>query len=268
MVTTLSQPERLSAQRALAQWRVWQTSVPLAGAPELVARLSGGRSNTTLLVARGDSHFALRIDGVEHRRLGLSRDAEYRAWKNAAQQALAPLPVYFNPDLGVLVSQWQAADVGVPDRAVELAAVAALLRDIHSLPAIHFRLRPRDRARRYQALCGDSNRVCKDFDAACERLAAFSSQHCLCHNDLLAANRLWHGEKLFALDWEYAAMGDPLFDLAAVCEGDALTDEDCNALLQCYYGDADPPASLAQRLADNRLVYRHLSHLWERATGL
>ena len=35
-----------------------------------------------------------------------------------------------------------------------------------------------------------------------------------CHNDLLNANFIDDGERLRIVDWEYAGMGDPFFDLA------------------------------------------------------
>ena len=34
-----------------------------------------------------------------------------------------------------------------------------------------------------------------------------------CHNDLLAANFIQDGDRLWIVDWEYAGMGDPFFDL-------------------------------------------------------
>ena len=38
--------------------------------------------------------------------------------------------------------------------------------------------------------------------------------HVPCHNDLLNANFLEDGERLWIVDWEYAGMGDRFFDLA------------------------------------------------------
>ena len=48
-----------------------------------------------------------------------------------------------------------------------------------------------------------------------------------CHNDLLAANFLHDGERLWIVDWEYAGMGDRFFDLGnlAVNNGSTADDE-------------------------------------------
>ena len=50
-----------------------------------------------------------------------------------------------------------------------------------------------------------------------------------CHNDLLAPNRLRSGGKLWALDWEYCAMGSPWFDLAVISCGENYSHEDNEA---------------------------------------
>jgi len=47
---------------------------------------------------------------------------------------------------------------------------------------------------------------------------AGDAQVCLCHNDLYHLNVVDSADRaLCLLDWEYAGLGDPYFDLAAVC---------------------------------------------------
>src|SRR5262249_9149588 len=47
------------------------------------------------------------------------------------------------------------------------------------------------------------------------------------HNDLLAANFIDDGRRLWLIDWDYAGFNSPLFDLANLCSNNeiALTDE-------------------------------------------
>jgi hypothetical protein len=59
-------------------------------------------------------------------------------------------------------------------------------------------------------------------------------------------------------------MGDPLFDLAVIIEGDGLTDDEAEALLEAWQ-DAAPDEESRERLAHQRTVYRELAALWERA---
>jgi thiamine kinase-like enzyme len=62
---------------------------------------------------------------------------------------------------------------------------------------------------------------------------------CLCHNDLLNANFLDDG-RLRILDWEYAGMGDPFFDLANFAVNHEFSEEQEALLLQAYFGEATP----------------------------
>jgi thiamine kinase-like enzyme len=60
-----------------------------------------------------------------------------------------------------------------------------------------------------------------------------------CHNDLLSANFIDDGERLWIVDWEYAGMGDPYFDLANFAANHEL-DADGEAALKAAL--AEPPA--------------------------
>jgi thiamine kinase-like enzyme len=136
------------------------------------------------------------------------------------------------------------------------------LRGIHSLPAIHHRLEPLTRGRLYVGLSGGGG-LPDALVRACDRLRETPAGRCLCHNDLLRTNRLSSGSQLLALDWEYAAMGDPLFDLAAVIEGDGLDEGDASALHSAWLQRSPTPQE-QRRVADQREVYRILAELWER----
>ena len=97
--------------------------------------------------------------------------------------------------------------------------VAALLRDIHQLPARHSRLDLAERILRYekqlehrgntrsQALAQCRDQVWRYLDSL---ITCATAHWRLCHNDLLQANRMYSGGRLWAIDWEYCAMGRPL----------------------------------------------------------
>lgn len=259
MVETLPQPVRLRLEQALAQWRQWRNGP--ASLPKPVALLVGGRSNTSVLVESESDRWVLRLDGKNPAMIGISRSAEWSALERASRYSLCPEPVYSNPELGALVSAYCPTDSTATSIDSDIADIARLLRNIHSLPAIKFRLDPLDRARRYLNLCGGD--LSPAFVNACERLLIRPAAATLCHNDLLRANRLRSDGKLLALDWEYVAMGDPLFDLAVVIEGDEFNDLHASTLLAAWL-DSIPGEEELRRLEDNRLVYRELTALWER----
>ena len=59
------------------------------------------------------------------------------------------------------------------------------------------------------------------------------------HNDLLAANFLEDGGRLWLIDWEYAGWGSPLFDLGGLASNNALAEDQERWMLETYFGRSD-----------------------------
>ncbi|MFV8818223.1 choline kinase family protein [Haliea sp. E17] len=249
--------------KALGQWQHWQTSSPPGAAPEVEQALDGGLSNFNFLVHSAGQRFVVRIDGVHPGRHGLSRSAEWQILRSAWRAGIAPEPCYFNPELGVLVCRYLPADTL---QAHSLADLAILLRCIHALPARHYRLDLAERVARYhgQLRHGDLPALPAGHLHAIEHCLAQSSGHArrvLCHNDLIAANLLRSGGRLYALDWEYSAMGDPWFDLAGAALGQDLAAGEDTDFLGHYLGASPDPAQRAA-LQGRRVLCRYIELLW------
>ncbi|HLJ68058.1 MAG TPA: phosphotransferase, partial [Chloroflexota bacterium] len=58
-----------------------------------------------------------------------------------------------------------------------------------------------------------------------------------CHNDLLPANLIDDGRQIWIIDWEYAGLGDPFFDLGNLAANLELSEEQERALLETYSGE-------------------------------
>ena len=93
-------------------------------------------------------------------------------------------------------------------------------------------------------------------DRIAQRRGSFEA--CPCHNDLLAANFIHGGERLWLVDWEYAGMGDPAFDLANFAVNNGLDEAGDDELLGAY-GGGDP---------DVHVLMRYVSDLREAMWGL
>ena len=61
----------------------------------------------------------------------------------------------------------------------------------------------------------------------------------MCHNDLLPANLIDDGQRLWLVDWEYAGAGHPLFDLANASANASFSDAQDRCLLEAYRGHVD-----------------------------
>ncbi|MBS7655094.1 phosphotransferase [Candidatus Bathyarchaeota archaeon] len=78
-----------------------------------------------------------------------------------------------------------------------------------------------------------------------------------CHNDLLPENFIFVNDKVYIIDWEYAGMNDPCFDIADfIAELDNLTSDEEEHIKQLYFGDGK---AREKRRVD---LYKLPSRLW------
>jgi thiamine kinase-like enzyme len=59
------------------------------------------------------------------------------------------------------------------------------------------------------------------------------------HNDLLPANFMHDGNRMWLVDWDYAGWGSPLFDLGGLAANNGLSEAQEKRMLQRYYGALD-----------------------------
>jgi thiamine kinase-like enzyme len=212
--------------------------------------LPGGLSNTSYVVDADDQRFVVRIGCDNADVLGIDRSSEVQAARFANEAGFAPETLVFTQPEGHSVTRY-LPDVR-PLTIQEFVApetvlrVAARMRDVHALPRIGgvfdpfavFRLwLPILHARgtvlphRLDALLADVAR------AERQRLHPKDSDLVVCHNDPYHLNFLDDGS-LWLIDWEYAGMGDPMYDLAGV--GHILDSAGRDLLLHGYFGDVTP----------------------------
>lgn len=82
-----------------------------------------------------------------------------------------------------------------------------------------------------------------------------------CHNDPLCANWVKGMDGLHLVDWEYAGMNDPLWDLADVSIESNYSDREDDAFLTAYLGRC-PDAAEKRRFLANKLYLDYLWTLW------
>lgn len=87
------------------------------------------------------------------------------------------------------------------------------------------------------------------------------------HNDLLPANFLDDGDRLWLIDYEYAGFGTAMFDLAGAASNAGMDDGQAQALLAAYFGHAPGPALI--RSFDAMQVASLLREtMWAMVSGL
>jgi thiamine kinase-like enzyme len=95
----------------------------------------------------------------------------------------------------------------------------------------------------------------READAARRALAENPAPLAPCHNDPLAENFIDSPSRMYLVDWEYAGMNDPMWDLGDLSVEAGFGPEQDAALLRAYFEGAPPPAErgrmvLAKGLCD------------------
>ena len=199
----------------------------LAGRELTLTALSGGITNRNYLVTVDGrrERYVIRLAGNDTHLLGISREVEHAATVAAAGVGVGPEVVEFIRPEGYLVTRFiegrrvSDAEAREPET---LARVANSLRRIHHGPPIPGLFIPLRIVEAYRALAGARGvRIPVEYELASAigrriELACLADPVELrpCHNDLLSANFIDDGSRIRIVDWEYAGMGDPSFDLA------------------------------------------------------
>ncbi|QSP95100.1 phosphotransferase family protein [Marinobacter salinisoli] len=247
-----------------ADWPTWSTREP-----QVIRSLPGGLTNRSYLLAAGGERLVLRLNAHDSATLDINRSAEAQALTCASHAGLCAPLVHCDPQHRYLVTEFIDGDACQPDQPEHLELLARLTADIHALPEIRGRLDYRHKAETYWRAVDSSAEFYSELvgvrDRVDDHLAA-AARLCdslrLCHNDLVAGNLLLNQRKaLCAIDWEYAAMGDPFFDIALIVEEHRLDERQQNRFLERYL--ARPVTGLdRERVCHGRVVYRYLSLLW------
>ena len=219
-----------------------------------VEPLGGGITNRNFKVSVGDETFVLRIGGKDTELLGIDRRAEHAASRIAAELGLAPEVVEFVEPEGYLVTRYVEGEVG----EVDVEQVGRALRRLHGGPAFPARFDSFRVVEVYRAIALERGvavpaayeRAREVADAIERRRAGVALRPC--HNDLLNANFIDDGRRSWIVDWEYAGMGDPFFDLGNFAVNNELDEEAEHALLAAYGGDDHDALVLMRFMSDFR----------------
>ncbi|MEH6912014.1 MAG: choline/ethanolamine kinase family protein [Oceanicoccus sp.] len=238
----------------------------------LIRALSGGLTNRSYLLQSQGARYVLRINAANSLQLDLDRRAEIEILQVAGKKGIATEFVYADPAGSFLVTRFVDGDLWQREWSYSsdnIFRIAALLKSIHRLEGVSRVMNIRNKSERYWQVVDTDKKLTEKLRAVKQKVEAYiglaeskNRNSCLCHNDLLAENIMVAADdKLVAIDWEYAAMGDPYFDLAVVVEGHRLNSFLEKKLLSDYLGN-EPSTAEISRLQCCRIEYVYLEILW------
>ena len=235
-------------------------SLPLWRGAVDISPLEGGITNRNFLVLDGVHKAVVRVghDIPVHQ---IMRFNELAASTAAHAAGVSPAVIYHQDDMLVIdyIEGRTLAAADFADDAILDQAIALVARAHRNIPA-HLR---------GPALMFWVFHVIRDYAASLQtahsihlpKVAELLRQAALLeaavgpvdlvfgHNDLLPANFLHDGNRLWLIDWDYAGFNSPLFDLGGLAANNALTQVQETHMLERYFGHTMTPAAQRSYLA-------------------
>ncbi len=229
--------ERSSARvAALAIWLGRVEPLPLAG----------GITNQNFTVVDGGRRYVVRVgdDILVH---GVVRASELGASRAAYMAGLSPRVVHAEP--GILVLDFIEGRTFTPEdvrNPANLERLVDMVRRCHRDIPQHLRGPAamfwvfhvvRDYAHTLSEGNSRHTALLPDLLARAARLEAAVGpiEVVFGHNDLLAANFIDDGHRLWLVDWEYAGFNSPLFDLGGLASNSELSPAQQEQVLSFYF---------------------------------
>jgi len=219
----------------------------LAGPDRVIEAIPGGLTNANYKVSTGGRSYFARLSDPSSALLAIDRAAEHQNSVAAATTGVAPAVLDFAPDVGVLVIEWingrtlQPADLR-QDRTIR--AVADACRRLHAGPRFAADFDMFQIQQQYLRTACDAGFRLPDryveFMPQLELIRTVLRRDPLatvpCHNDLLAANFISEGDRLWLIDYEYSGNNDPCFELGNIWSESNLGTDQLEMLVSSYFG--------------------------------
>src|SRR6516164_9150106 len=218
----------------------------LARTPRSVTVLPGGLTNRNFKATTPDGAFVARV-WSRGDMLAIDRDYEHYNSVAAAQAGVGAPVVAYQPEDSLLVlgyidgRTFGNADVTDP---ANIGRIARACRLLHAGPrflgdfdmfAIQQRYRAVAREHGFAIPAGYDDLMGHVEDARAA-LAVRAEPTVPCNNDLLAANFIDDGERIWLIDYEYSGNNDPCFELGNIWGECRLSVDALAELVTAYYG--------------------------------
>ncbi len=221
---------------------------------KIVMRLEGGMSNYTFVVECEGKKYTYRVPGKFAEKF-VNREEEWANIQEVNRLGLNNVTEYVEIRSGEKLAEYVEGTIMSATDVVSYNAMsAAALKKIHGSDMKFQDYNAFGRLDDYQRYCLETGFVLPqeylDLRKRLEELRVAHGQvpKVPCHCDYQPTNLVISGDKLYVLDWEFAGMNDPFYDIA--CYGNAGFDKALQ-LLEAYVG-RKPNKEELQRLYFHR----------------
>jgi thiamine kinase len=255
----------LQPENAIDSWRQW--SAMLTTRPVVLGTLEGGRSNHSYLLQSAIGRLVLRINGAGSLLPGAGRSNEIGIWQAASQQGIAPPLLYVDQQNQYLVSTYIKTDLPPKPQldATFVDHAFSLLEACHRLDVHASDIDYLSHIEHYWRLIEAKNQSPspalilqrRPMHSLLDSLINSNTPKGLCHHDPVIANFVGNPDRLYLIDWEYAANGLQIMDYAALATEWQI---DNTTILQKTNFKPDA-------LTKAKTLYSYLCSLWNEATA-
>lgn len=217
---------------------------------QIVKRLEGGMSNYTYIIQSGGKRYTYRVPG-KYASNFVDRTDECAHIQAVEALDFCPKTLYMEIRSGEKIAEYLDGTIlSDTDVAPYNSIAAEALKKLHNSGLQFKEYNPFGRLANYERYCNEQGYTHPEAYRALRakldemRIAYTQVKLVPCHCDFQTSNLVLSDGKLFVLDWEFAGMNDPYYDIA--CYGNAGLDK-AEALLAAYVGH-EPTAEDLKRM--------------------
>jgi thiamine kinase-like enzyme len=226
---------------------LFDRTASLAARPRTIDELPGGLTNRNYKVTTPDGSFVVRRSDDGSQLLAIDRDCEYRNSVTAAAAGAGPPVIEYRPqDRMLVIGYIEGRTLSPHDVAAQdnIPRIAAACRRLHAgdrfandfdMFDIQRRYLEVARSRGFRIPVGYDD-LQPQFHHARQALSTKATPTVPCHNDLLAANFIDDGDRIWLIDYELSGNNDACFELGNIAAESHLAEDALAELVRAYYG--------------------------------
>lgn len=234
----------------------------------------GGMTNKNYKVMIDDQNYVLRVPGNGTEKM-ISRVDEIKNAAFAHEIGVDADLIYFNEQTGIKISKFiEDAQTLSPEGAKKpyvMQKICQLLNRLHQCGReMENEFNIYEKIESYEQLLNElKGEYYDDYQSVKQQVLQLKElmddleiKLAPCHNDTLAENFIKDKQdQYYLIDWEYAGMNDPMWDVAAHCLENGFNSDEEELFLKTYFKQ-EPKEAYKTRVLINKIYQDFLWSLW------